>query len=84
MSGPWPLDIPPPKWDGEKNEIIFIITGPGAELDYDVEFAFFIAFGEVEGLAGEPVVGTLQDTVVEIERMLTAMETESRRIGLVT
>src|SRR6266851_6251359 len=74
MTSPHPLDIPPPRWNSEKNEIIFAITGPGSDLQYDVDLAFFIAFGPVEGVAGQPVLATLDAMASEGERIILAME----------
>ena len=57
-----------PKWDAEKNEIIFATTRPGAEFDYNVTFSLFVAFGEVEGVAGNPVISTLAKMLDEASR----------------
>jgi hypothetical protein len=81
-SSPFPLDIPPPAWNSEKDEIVFAVSGPPGTFDYDVEFAFFIAFGQVEGVAGEPVGDALEDMIAEVERIVLAIKAESRRMGL--
>jgi hypothetical protein len=83
ISSPVPCEIPPPRWDSEKNEITLVIVGRGSDLKYDIELAFFVAFGQVEGLAGEPVLDTLDDAASEVERIILAIEAESRRIGLI-
>jgi hypothetical protein len=83
ISSPAPCEIPPPRWDSEKNEITLVIVGPGSNLQYDIDLAFFVAFGQVEGLAGEPVFDTLDDAAREVERIVVAIEAESRRIGLI-
>ncbi len=54
------LEIPIPNWDPVKNEGVFLKTGPGSEIEYDgLKFRKFIAFGDVELVAREPVVPIL-------------------------
>lgn len=56
--GDW--QIPFNGWDGAKNEFTVIENlPPGAKRDYTVEFTFDIAFDEVEGLTGKPVIPAL-------------------------
>jgi hypothetical protein len=83
ISSPAPCEIPPPLWDSEKNEITLVIVGHGSNLQYDIDLAFFVAFGQVEGLAGEPIAETLEAMASEVERIVLAIEAESRRIGLI-
>jgi hypothetical protein len=66
-----------------KNEIIFAITGPSADLEYHVDLAFFIAFGPVEGVAGQPVLDVLDAMASEVERIVLAIEAEMRRLRLI-
>jgi hypothetical protein len=85
ISSPMPLTVyDKPKWDSEKNEAIYAVTGPRSNLQYNFEIAFYIAFGQVEGaLAGEPVIETLEDMIAEVERLVLAIETESRRLSII-
>lgn len=76
-------DVLPPDWDSGKNEVIFLRTIPGADLKYDIELTFFVAFGPVEGVAGESVLDILDLFSGEVERITLAMEAEARRIGLI-
>jgi hypothetical protein len=78
-----PFTIPRPIWDGEKNELIYLKTGPGADLDMDIEFTFHIAFSDVEGIAGERADEILRLMADEVERIVLAIEAESKRIGLI-
>ncbi len=71
-----------PKWDTEKDEITFASIGPGGSFEYNIQLAFFLAFGDVEGLAGRPVIDTLNGTAAEVERIIRAVGGESQRIGL--
>lgn len=85
QSSPLPLTIyNNPKWDSEKNEVIYAVTGPHSNLQYTFEIAFYIAFGQVEGgLAGQPVLESLEDMAVEVERLVLAIEAESRRLSII-
>lgn len=74
--------IPAPKWDSEKNEVIFGIVGPGGKFQYDFEFTFFIAFDEIEIIEGMPVVPILATMTGEVDRVIRGTEAECRRIGL--
>ena len=76
--------IPAPVWDGEKNEMVFARVGVGSKLDYNLNFRFFVAFGDVEPVRGEPAVPILSTTATEIERIVLAIEAETRRLGLVS
>jgi hypothetical protein len=74
----------PHKWDAEKNEIAYFITPLGMEPKYDFEVAFFIAFGEVDPVKGQPVVPTLFSIAEIITNIVMMTEAESRRVGLIT
>ena len=71
-----------PHWDGAKQEMIFAKSGPGGEFEYDMEFAFYIAFGDVPVFAGQPVATVLHHLAGEVAGILTATEAECRRIGI--
>lgn len=45
-----------PYWDGSKNEMVISISPDNRERRYDLEVAFFVAFAQIEGLEGSPVV----------------------------
>jgi hypothetical protein len=80
---PGPVDLMAPQWDAEKHEIVFARTIPGAQLEYNLNLSFFVAFGEVEGLKGEPAIGALDDIAGEVERIIVATEAKAREIGLI-
>jgi hypothetical protein len=77
-----PGAIPAPKWDSEKDEIIFAVTSPGTRLQYNLNISFFIAFGEVEAVAGKPMIPLLNAIASEVQRIILAIESEATRIGL--
>jgi hypothetical protein len=79
----YPTYIPAPiVWDSTKDEMVYGVVGPGGEFNYKIDFSFIVAFGEIEGLAGAPVVPALRELVREVERIVIATESEARRIGL--
>lgn len=80
MTGP--ASIPSPHWDSENNEIVFATTGPGAQFEYDLKFSFFVAFGEVDGIGGQPAVPVLSAIAGEVNRIVLAIEAEAKRLGL--
>ena len=66
-----------------KNEIIFLRANTDTKVDYNIQFAFTIAFGEVEGVSGEPILGFLNAASSEVEHIVLAIEAEAHRIGLI-
>ncbi len=83
ISSPLPLDLLGPKWDAKKEEMVLIRTGKGSDVSYDIEIDLFVAFGQVEGLAGEPVTGALDAIVLDVESIVSAIEVEARKTGIV-
>jgi hypothetical protein len=73
-----------PRWDGEKDEMIFARVGPGSNIQYDFKFAFFVAFGDIEIIGGQPAIPVLEKMAAEVEKIILSTETESKRIGLIT
>jgi hypothetical protein len=78
----YPTYVPNMVWDSEKDEMIYGVVGPGGEFKYEIQFTFTVTFGEVEGLAGAPVVPALRELVRLVEGIILATESEARRIGL--
>ncbi len=68
-------------WDSTKQEmILFTFGGSFAELDYQFDFELFIAFHEVERIRGQEALGVLNGLAGEVERVLSALEAETRRL----
>ena len=42
-----------PSGTAKNNEMIYGKVGPGAEFEYDIEFSFYVAFGDVPVPASE-------------------------------
>lgn len=74
--------IPMPIWNSEKNEIVFATTGPDTQFQYDLNVSFFVAFGEVDGIGGQPAIPVLHAIASEVNRIVLAIEMEAKRIGL--
>jgi hypothetical protein len=69
-----------PHWDGIKNEIVLATVSPDTKIHYDADLAFDVTFREVEFIAGQPAIGVLNAMTREVERILMAIETETRRL----
>jgi hypothetical protein len=69
-------------WDREKQEVELLSIGPDGYAHYDVQIAFFIAFGKVPVVEGQPVLAVLNALISKVESIILATEAECRRIGL--
>ncbi len=72
-----------PVWDRTKNEMELLTIGPGAKFKANFDFGLVIAFGEVEAVHGKEAVEVLDLFVNMVETILTELEAESRRLGIV-
>jgi hypothetical protein len=70
----------PHKWDSKKNEMEIIRLGPDTTFDYHFDFAIFIAFDELTGLAGKSVIQTLATVGTATQCAVNAIEAECRRL----
>jgi hypothetical protein len=73
-----------PFWRPENNEIVCTISGieahPKLRANYDVNIMLDIAFGEIDVVGRQPAIGVLYHMVGEVERILLAIEAETRRL----
>lgn len=74
----FPVD---PSWDHEKNEVEFAEFTSGIAADYKFELAPFVAFSEIEFVEGEPVSAVLAYFIQIVEDIVSAIESESQRLG---
>jgi len=74
------MRMPQSTWDGANNEIVIAAVGIGTQFEYDVDFQFFVTFNEVEGIDGQEVLRVLNALASEVERVLLALEAETRRL----
>lgn len=78
------FEMPQPHvWDREKNEMVLITLGPGAEFNYHFQFRLFVAFGDIKVVSGSEVVRTLGKIGYKINGILKAIEVESHRLGII-
>jgi len=83
ISGDNILSILVPRWNSEKNEIVFARTGPRGRIKYDCEFRLGIAFGGVVTVSGKPVLAVLRALTAKVEGIVYATEAEAKRIGII-
>lgn len=78
-----PVEIPVPRWDSEKNEMIpakGLLPG-GSKLDYDLDVRFFVAFKDTEKIGQLPAIGALNAMATEVKRVMDATKSECRKLG---
>lgn len=76
-----PASIMIPRWDSAKQEMILVRIARGVPRSIDIEVDTFIAIGKVDGVEGQPAIGILNGLAGVVERIIMAIEAESRRIG---
>jgi hypothetical protein len=74
------VPIKRPYWDARKNELIISRTVDKIETRYDLNVSFHIAFGDIEGLHGKPVVESIDYLSAILSSFLTGMESDIKRI----
>lgn len=75
-----PSQIGYSKWLPATNEVEFMRLGFGSKMDYGVYASFDVAFGDVEIVKDQPVVGTLNAMIGEVERITSDIEANVKRI----
>jgi hypothetical protein len=78
------MSMPDPHiWDHAKNEMELITLSPGCKLNAHFRFFITVAFTGIEVIERFPAPTVLGEIAVEVERVLAAIEAESRRLGFV-
>jgi hypothetical protein len=72
----------PPQWDSAKQEMEICRISHGATVKYHLTIQPLIVFSKIKGIGRAPVVGLLTTMLREVDRVVVAIEAESRRIGL--
>jgi hypothetical protein len=80
LSGSGP--ILKPYWDDAKNELIISRAVQDHEPLYDLHVSFFIAFGEIEGIKGMPVVPQIDYLAAVVGAFLTGLASDVGRWNL--
>jgi hypothetical protein len=73
----------PPIWDREKNEIPYAIVKRGARFDHQLKLRIYVSLDYRELTSLQPATAVLDAFRREVERIILAIEAESRRIGLI-
>ena len=73
-----------PYWDPAKKELVISRTTKEREPGYDLDTAFYIAFGDVEAVSGFPAVPVLDYLIHIAGRVLVAVEAETLRLLIET
>jgi hypothetical protein len=72
-----------PTWNSLKREIEVLTGFAGHPMKCDIEISLFIAFDEIPFVAGEPVLKVLSYFVDIVQDILSRIEVEARRLGLI-
>lgn len=72
-----------PKWDRVKNEMILMWAPVEDEFTVNFNYDFSIVFDEIEGISGKPIITVLDQFLGIVKGIVTALEAESIRLGLV-
>jgi hypothetical protein len=76
-------DIIRPWWDRRTNEIVYFIRDLRNRIKYKINLSFDIAFDEVEIISGKSALAILKNMTAIVERILLAIEAETRRLGFI-
>lgn len=73
------------RWDAQKFEVLLIRAALDAEVQFDTNFTFALAFDQsIEAVKGKGPVAALNTMADEVERVLVATEAECRKMGLIS
>ena len=72
-----------PIWDWAKQEMELFTTGPQPKLRANIRVGFYIAFSEIDSVAGKPAIPVLDDFVRMVQTILSEIEAECRRLGII-
>ena len=84
ISGYLGIEIPEhPVWNRTEDEIVFLRALADAKLDYEIDFGLYVALDKLDPFDGEPVLRVLEACGAETHRVVSRIETEAVRLGLV-
>ena len=81
LDGPYELNTSP-VWDSTKNEAVFLKVPEETTVRYHLEVGLKMVFREIDMIAGKEVFATLNKIAGVVESIVSGIEAESRRIGL--
>lgn len=71
------------RWDAAKKEVEYMRLGPGSTSQHQVNISVAVMFDGIKAVAGKPVIPTLNLMVAEVDRVISAIEGECRRLRFV-
>ncbi|WP_370306191.1 hypothetical protein [Sinimarinibacterium flocculans] len=75
----------PGMWDSSKNEVVIATIGEGGSFSADdLQVSPDVVLDDIKVVGGQPVLGVFDALASKVERAITAVEAEGRRIGLFT
>ena len=77
---PGPGPILKPYWDRANEVLIISRTIENVEPRYDLNVGFYIAFGDIEGLKGEPITQGIDYLYHIVNTILTGIESGAKRM----
>jgi hypothetical protein len=72
----------PPRWNTEAQEMILAIVPHQASFTMNMQIKTFVSFTDVEGLPVAPCLYVLENSIKSVEKVLAAIEIESKTLGL--
>jgi hypothetical protein len=84
ISGYLGIEIPEhPVWNRTEDEIVFLRAPADAKLDYEIDFGLFVALDKIDWFDGQPVLVVLEACGAETHRVVSRIEAEAVKLGLV-
>lgn len=75
-----PASIGYSKWIAAENAVEFMRVGIGSEVQYQVDVAMNVTFGNIDSMRDQEVIGTLNAIATEVERVVTDIKAETARL----
>jgi hypothetical protein len=73
-----------PRWNRAKNEMTVVrLKHATTHYNIDLQIDFFIALAKVDVVDGQPAVGVLNNLVGIVDGIVSGVEAEAKRIGLI-
>ena len=84
ISGYLGMEIPEhPIWNRTEDEIVFLRAPADAKLDYEIDFGLYVALDKIDPFDGQPALRILEACGAETHRVVSRIEAEARRLGIV-
>ncbi|MCA0302820.1 MAG: hypothetical protein LCH95_10475 [Proteobacteria bacterium] len=71
------------RWSPTKKEIEYMRLGPGSTIQHQVSISLGVTFEGIKAIAGKAVIPTLDAMASEVERIVSDIEAECRRVGFI-